>query len=86
SQILAVKAGKEENLTKEIKKWCLNNFMPAQLDATIFTEDEVDVIGDEVKYFRRIEKMQEILGNQFLNLEEGYLDRLIDEVYPDIFE
>ena len=86
SQILAVKAGKEENLTKEIRNWCLNNLSATKVDEELFTSEELEELSGEIKYFRRFEKIQEILNNQFLNLNEGYLDRLIDEVYPDIFE
>jgi hypothetical protein len=85
SRILAVRAGKEENLTNEIKNWCLANLSASLIDGEIFTDEEADELSDEIKYFRRFEKMQEMLNNQFLNLEEGYLDRLIVEVYPEIF-
>ena len=27
-----------------------------------------------------------MIQNQFVNLDEAYLDRLIDEIYPEIFE
>ncbi|MCL2719631.1 MAG: hypothetical protein FWE14_12730 [Lachnospiraceae bacterium] len=86
SQILAVKAGKEENLTKEIRSWCLNNLSASEIDKKLFSDEEILELSDEIKYFRRFEKMQLMLNNQFLNLNEGYLDRLIDEVYPEVFE
>lgn len=86
SRILAVKAGKEENLTKEIKNWCLHNLSAKTLDEGLFTAEESIELSDEIKYFRRFERMQEMLNNQFIHLEEAYLDRLIDEVYPEIFE
>jgi hypothetical protein len=86
SRVLAVRAGKENNLTKEIRNWCLNTMTADALDETIFTVDEVAELSDEIKYFRRIEKIQELLNNQFVNLDESYMDRLIDEIYPEIFE
>lgn len=85
SRVLAVKAGKENNLTKEIKNWCITNLSAEDIDAKIFAEHEHEELSDEVKYFYRFEKMQEMLNNQFVNLEEGYLDHLIDEVFPEIF-
>lgn len=85
SKILAVKAGKEENLTKEIKNWIFSNMSAAVIDGKVFSELEAAEISDEIKYFRRFEIMLEMLNNQFVNLEEGYLDRMIDEVYPEIF-
>ena len=54
----------------------------ADVDHELFDEDT----SEELKYFQRTEKMQEMIKNQFMNLDEGYLDRLIDEMYPEIFE
>ena len=80
-KILAKKAKKENNLTKEIKNWCMASFSPERIDAGADLENE----PDELKYFRRFDKMKELIQNQFMYLDEGYLDRLIDEIYPDIF-
>ena len=81
SKVLAKRAKKENNLTKEIKKWC-KEFMTAQeIDAQLSLEET-----EEVKYFQRFDKMKEIIQNQFMYLDDGYLDRLIDEIYPEIFE
>lgn len=83
SRILAKKAGKENNLTLEIKKWCSENMSAGSIDGQLeFAEDT----ADELKYFARFEKLKIMIRSQFLNLDEAYLDRLIDEIYPDIFE
>lgn len=82
SQILAQKAKKENNLTKEIKRWCADNLTAQQVDNRLSIEDA----SEEIKYFQRFDKMKEMIQNQFMYLDEGYLDRLIDEIYPDIFE
>ena len=86
SQVLAVRASKEGNVTKEIRNWCLNNLSASVIDEELFTADEMLELTDEIKYFRRFEKLKEVLSNQFLNLDEGYLDQLIDEIYAEIFE
>lgn len=83
SRILAKKACKENNLTVEIKKWCRENLKKEKVDAMLSLEDEP---SEELKYFQRFEKMKAMIQNQFMNLDEGYLDRLIDEIYPEIFE
>jgi len=83
---LAVRASKEGNVTKEIRNWCFNNLSASVIDEELFTADEVLELTEEIKYFRRFEKLQEVLNKQFLNLDEGYLDALIDEVYSEIFE
>lgn len=83
SRVLGKKAKSENNLTEQIRKWCTANIFKEQIDATLsFDED----MPDEMKYFARFEMMKEMVKNQFLNLDEAYLDRLMDELYPDIFE
>lgn len=81
SKLLAKKAGKEKNLTQEIQKWCRENLSGEAIDK------ELDIAGlpEEVKYFQRFEKVKAMIKNQFMNLDEAYLDRLIDESYHEIF-
>lgn len=76
------KAGKENNLTIEIKKWCQENLKKEEIDSLL----EITGQMEEVKYFQRFEHMKNAIAKQFLNLDEGYLDRLAEEVYPEIFE
>ncbi len=82
SRTLFKKASKENNLTTEIKKWCVNNLKMQEIDKEL----ELGEQPEELKYFQRTSYMRAIVGRQFVNLDEGYLDRLIDEVYPEIFE
>lgn len=83
SRILAKKAGKENHLTQEIRKWCSENVSREAVDSSLAPEQEM---SEEVKYFARFEKIKTLIQNQFMNLDEGYLDSLIDEIYPEIFE
>ncbi len=82
SKVLVKKAKKENDLTKEIKKWCRDYMIAQEIDAQLPIEEETE----EVKYFQRFDKMKEMIQNQFMYLDDGYLDRLIDEIYPEIFE
>ncbi|MGN0377770.1 MAG: hypothetical protein ACI4ED_09050 [Suilimivivens sp.] len=82
-KILIRKAGKENNLTSEIKKWCAESLSADYIDSNLaFSEDTTE----ELKYFARFDKIKSIIQSQFMNLDEAYLDRLIDEIYPEIFE
>lgn len=83
SRILARKASKENNLTMEIRKWCGDNVSRETIDSSLALEQE---LSEELKYFARCERMKALIQNQFMNLDEGYLDRLIDEMYHEIFE
>lgn len=82
SKILKRKASKENNLTQQIKKWCVENIKIDQVD------EQLDIKGqpEELKYFQRFDFMKKKIQNQFVNLDEGYLERLVEEVYSEIFE
>lgn len=82
SKIFRKKASKENNLTMEIKKWCVANLKKSQID------DALNLSGmqAELQYFQRFDYMKAAVQRQFMNLDEGYLDRLIEEVYSEIFE
>lgn len=82
SRILTKKAYKENNLTVEIKKWCITYMDKDSMDWELGLSDQ----QEELKYFQRIDHMKRMISRQFMNLDEAYLDRLIEEVYPEIFE
>lgn len=82
SKILKKKAKKENNLTREIKRWCVDVFNKEEVDEKL----QVGSLPEELKYFQRYEYMKKTIKNQFMNLDEAYLDRLIEEIYPEIFE
>ena len=71
---------KSEKITLNIK--CLENIKMNQVD------DLLKITGqpEELKYFQRTAYMKKTIQKQFVNLDESYLERLIEEVYPDIFE
>ncbi len=84
SKVLAQKAESESNLTSEIRKWCEENMIADEIDEGLFGEEKFE--SDEIKYFKRTEKMKQQISYQFLNLDEGFLDTFVDDYYPIIFE
>lgn len=82
SKILKRKASKENNLTLQIKKWCMENIKMDEVDDQLEIKDQTE----ELKYFQRFDYLKNKIQNQFVNLDEGYLDRLTEEVYSEIFE
>lgn len=81
SKIFKKKAGKENNLTIEIKKWCISNLKEEEIDSLLDLSGE----QEELKYFQRIDYVKKAIQKQFVNLDEAYLDRLVEEVYTEIF-
>ncbi len=81
SKIFKKKAGKENNLTIEIKKWCTSNLKEEEIDSLLDLSGE----QEELKYFQRFDYVKKAIQKQFVNLDEAYLDRLVEEVYTEIF-
>lgn len=84
SKALSKTAEKESNIAKEIKEWCSKNISTEEIDKAIINDDEE--LTDELKYFKRCEKLKEIIHNQFMNLDEDFVEHLIDDNYDSIFE
>lgn len=82
SKIFKKKAGKENNLTIEIKKWCTTNLREEEIDSQLGLAEE----QEELKYFQRFDYVKKAIQKQFVNLDEAYLDRLVEEVYTEIFQ
>ena len=55
-----------------------------KIDAMLAPEDLE--LPEELLYFKRAEKCRQCLENQYMNLEEGFLEHFIEEIYPEIFE
>lgn len=86
SKIFAQKAQTEDNLTEEITKWCLTDLNKEMIDQMILDEDSEEETSEEMRYFKRTEKMRNLINEKFLNLDEAYLEHILDEIYSEIFE
>lgn len=83
SMILYSKAKAEDSLLTEITKWCQANLSGSMVDEGLFEEEE---LSEEQKYFKRVEKMKNLISDKFLNLDEAFLDHFVDEYYQRLFE
>lgn len=81
-KVLSVTAKSEDSLMEELTKWCEENLNAKLIDSGLFDGQDV---GEEQKYFMRTEKIKQLIQNQFINLEEGFLDHFVDEYYQNIF-
>ena len=80
----AKKAESEKELTKELEKWFVEYVTAEKIDEGLFSEEETE-LREEQKYFKRFDRMKELLSERFINLNEGYVDRFLDKHYQDIF-
>lgn len=83
SKVFEKEAASENTLKDAIETWCLENFNTYEIDVELFGGEE---ITDEEKYFRRIAYMKFHICKQFVNLNEEFLDHILDEIYTVIFE
>ena len=87
SKLLLVKAKSENSLLSEITRWCEENMDSDVIDAAILeTEESVDGLTDEEKYYRRTEKMRAMIDDKFMNLDEAFVDNFVDEYYQGLYE
>lgn len=82
-KLLKKRAVKENNLTDEIQKWCLHNLQKETIDEVSGLDASVP---EELKYFQRFEFVKNEIQKQFMNLDESYVERIVEEMYPELFE
>ncbi len=88
----AGKAISDNTLHETMLKWCAENLNAADIDSEIGlliseeaeNDDENYEINEEEMYFKRYEYIKSRLNEQFMNLDEGFLDNFIDEKVFDM--
>lgn len=78
---LDTQAQKENNLESEIISWFTDTYTANDIDDSF---DE-EVSGQDL-YFKRYEIMTRFLSKQYPDLEETFLDHLVEELYGELFE
>lgn len=77
------KAESENSVRDTMLKWCRENLTAEGIDG------QIEQGGDETEealYFKRFEYIRAKLNYQFVNLDQGFLDKFIDDcVYDTIF-
>jgi Ca2+/H+ antiporter len=82
SKILFKQAEAEDSLKSEMTKWCQENLSAQAVDAGLFEGEELE---EEQKYFKRAEKMRKMISDNFLNLDEAFLEHFVDEYYQTLY-
>lgn len=86
SKILLIKAKSEDSLLSELTKWCEKNLSAGQIDDGLFDDSAEQGIAEEQKYFKRSDRMKSIISDNFMNLDEAFLEHFVDEYYQELFE
>ena len=78
---LGTQAEKENDLSSDIISWFTFTYSEEDIDKSM--EEEV---FDQDLYFKRYEIMTRFLSKQYPDLEETFLDHLVEELYGNLFE
>lgn len=77
------KAESENSLRGTLLDWCKENLDAAEIDSRVGAED----VSEEILYFRRFSYIKEKMNHQFVNLDQEFLERFIDDyIYDSVFE
>lgn len=83
ARIFAKKAESENSLKSTLQEWCAENLRGDQIDLEIGAGED----SAEILYFRRVTYIKERLNHQFVNLDQDFLDKFIDDcVYETVFK
>ncbi len=76
-------AESENSLKSTLLEWCKQNLHSEELDLQIEAGENE---SEEILYFKRFEAIKARLNHQFMNLDQGFLEKLIDDtVYEMVF-
>lgn len=78
---LGTQAEKENDLSSEIIFWFTSTYSAKDIDESMDEE-----VFDQDLYFKRYEIMTRFLSKQYPDLEETFLDHLVEELYGKLFE
>ena len=78
---LGTQAEKENDLSSEIISWFTSTYSAKDIDESMDEE-----VFDQDLYFKRYEIMTCLLSKQYPDLEETFLDHLVEELYGNLFE
>lgn len=72
-------ADEEEQLFTEITEWFSGRFTAEDM------EGESEITEETQRYFCRYEAMQQAISEKYPNLDEAFLDHIIETLYPELF-
>lgn len=85
AKLFQKKAESENSLRSTMLEWCRESLHARELDEQIRREGNLPET-EEIWYFRRFECIKAKLNYQFVNLDQDFLDRFIDDcVYETVY-
>lgn len=82
---LAQEAKEESDLTEDIMSWFKKNFTSQDIDGTTDSYLSEEPL-EEIKYYKRCEEIKNILVKTYGELDEAYLDKIVEDLYNHLYE
>ena len=83
AKVFDKRAESENSLKDAITAWYQQNLTAEGLDAELSEEDD---LPEEMLYFKRAQIIKDKLNHQFVNLDQVFLEHMIDnEIYDYIY-
>ncbi len=86
-KIFSEKAKEENTMVTTVKNWCESELTKDVIEEGVrFTdEEESNFSGEGTMYFKRCEYIKERIRRQYVNIDEGLMDVLVDEFYTNLY-
>lgn len=81
SKTIKTEISSENELTDKINQWLKENLTIEKLN-----EMTDETLSNEINFLHIMDKMKEMIVNEFGELNDAYLDRLVEEYYNDNFD
>ena len=72
-------AKEEKELYDEVISWAMKNISKEELDSGAEEDSE------EMLYFKRTEKIRQMIEEEYEVAEEAFLDKLVDDIYEKLY-
>ncbi len=81
AKTVAKEAIEEDEFTTSVNNWLKENITANTLETIVNSDDT-----NELKYFKRNEKIKELITEKFGDIDEAFLDKLSDDHYSSLYE
>lgn len=84
-KVIAKSASEEDQISAQIEKWYKEKLTVEKVESVVarfVAEDETE----EEKYFYRIGCIKAVLTENFVNLDNAYVDHIVEDIYTYLYE
>ncbi len=75
----------EEAFDKQILNFIKEQYTGDEIDHLLFSENEQEQ-SEELLYFKRVEWLKTTLTNEFGEMDESYLDHIVEDIYQRLYD